>query len=167
MEWTPTLQDREGPLYQQIVEALAADVANGRLHRGQQLPTHRALAKSARHRPDHRHARLRGGAGNAASPKRGSAQGTFVAEKHVAARAGPARRGRSSTLDELAAAAPMEADLEGRITRGLAAIAARSGSRLSATAHLAEPEGSEAERVHAAPGSAALAASSMRMASGW
>jgi DNA-binding transcriptional regulator YhcF (GntR family) len=28
-----------------IVDALAADIANGRLVRGQQLPTHRALAR--------------------------------------------------------------------------------------------------------------------------
>src|SRR3954465_14399500 len=46
MEWRPTLNDREGPLYRRIVDALSADVASGRLHRGQQLPTHRALAKA-------------------------------------------------------------------------------------------------------------------------
>ena len=46
MDWTPTLNDREGPLYRRIVDALSADVASGRLRRGQQLPTHRALAKS-------------------------------------------------------------------------------------------------------------------------
>src|SRR5262245_65983359 len=46
MDWTPTLADREGPVYRRIVEALSADIASGRLHRGQQLPTHRALAKA-------------------------------------------------------------------------------------------------------------------------
>ena len=46
MDWIPTLNDRRGPIYQRIVEALTADVASGRLHRGQQLPTHRALAKA-------------------------------------------------------------------------------------------------------------------------
>src|SRR5580765_1920317 len=46
MDWMPTLSDRRGPVYQRIVEALAADVASGCLHRGQQLPTHRALAKA-------------------------------------------------------------------------------------------------------------------------
>ena len=46
MDWMPTLDDRRGPVYQRIVEALAADVVSGRLHRGQQLPTHRALAKA-------------------------------------------------------------------------------------------------------------------------
>src|SRR3954447_22496725 len=46
MEWTPTLNDRRGPVYHRIVEALTEDVASGRLRRGQQLPTHRALAKT-------------------------------------------------------------------------------------------------------------------------
>src|SRR6476620_7119596 len=46
MDWTPTLGDRTGPVYLRIVEALADDVAGGRLRRGQQLPTHRTLAKA-------------------------------------------------------------------------------------------------------------------------
>jgi len=46
MDWRPTLKDREGPLYRRIVDALTADVASGRLRRGQQLPTHRDLAKA-------------------------------------------------------------------------------------------------------------------------
>src|SRR6185312_1776673 len=44
MDWTPTIADRQGPLYQRIVSALADDVAAGRLRHGQALPTHRALA---------------------------------------------------------------------------------------------------------------------------
>ena len=46
MDWIPTLRDRSGPVYLRIVEALADDVAAGRLRRGQQLPTHRTLAKA-------------------------------------------------------------------------------------------------------------------------
>src|SRR5260370_41336340 len=46
MDWVPTLADREGPVYRRIVEALTADIASGRLRRGQQLPTHRALAQA-------------------------------------------------------------------------------------------------------------------------
>src|ERR1700730_838439 len=38
MDWVPTLTDRD--------EALTADIASGRLRRGQQLPTHRVLAKA-------------------------------------------------------------------------------------------------------------------------
>jgi hypothetical protein len=55
MDWVPTLNDRNGPVYQRIVEALTADIASGRLRRGQQLPTHRALANV--------HTPKRGGAG--------------------------------------------------------------------------------------------------------
>ena len=46
MDWLPTLTDRSGPTYQRILDALADDIAVGRLRRGQQLPTHRALAKA-------------------------------------------------------------------------------------------------------------------------
>jgi len=46
MDWLPTLSEWQGPVFLRIVEALAADIASGRLARGQQLPTHRALAKA-------------------------------------------------------------------------------------------------------------------------
>lgn len=46
MDWIPTIEGRKGPAYQRIVEALADDIAAGRLHQGQRLPTHRALAVS-------------------------------------------------------------------------------------------------------------------------
>ena len=46
MDWVPTIADRTGPLYLQIVDALASDISRGQLVRGQVLPTHRALAKS-------------------------------------------------------------------------------------------------------------------------
>jgi DNA-binding transcriptional MocR family regulator len=42
--WAPDLQHRAGPLYRAIVEALALDVAEGRLPHGARLPTHRDLA---------------------------------------------------------------------------------------------------------------------------
>ena len=44
MDWIPTISERQGPLYLRIVDTMAADIANGRLLRGQKLPTHRALA---------------------------------------------------------------------------------------------------------------------------
>src|SRR3569833_4112749 len=46
MDWTPTISELSGPRYQRIVEAMEADFAAGRLVRGQQLPTQRALAKA-------------------------------------------------------------------------------------------------------------------------
>jgi DNA-binding transcriptional regulator YhcF (GntR family) len=46
MDWIPTLVGRSGPAYEGIVDALGADIASGRLRRGQRLPTHRALAQA-------------------------------------------------------------------------------------------------------------------------
>src|SRR5215470_1659022 len=46
MDWIPTLSEWHGPLFTRIVDALAADIASGRLVRGQRLPTHRALANA-------------------------------------------------------------------------------------------------------------------------
>ncbi|MCV0427899.1 MAG: PLP-dependent aminotransferase family protein [Roseibium sp.] len=42
--WLPDLEGRSGPKYLQIVEAMAEDVASGRLATGTQLPPHRELA---------------------------------------------------------------------------------------------------------------------------
>src|SRR5215813_7740201 len=44
MDWLPTLSEWQGPVFTRIVDALAADIAGGRLVRGERLPTHRALA---------------------------------------------------------------------------------------------------------------------------
>lgn len=44
-KWVPNLDDRGGALYRTIAEALADDVAAGRLAPGTKLPTHRALAE--------------------------------------------------------------------------------------------------------------------------
>jgi DNA-binding transcriptional MocR family regulator len=43
--WTPEIGARVGPRYLAIVEAIAADVAAGRLAPGDRLPTHRELAR--------------------------------------------------------------------------------------------------------------------------
>src|SRR5580704_16896463 len=48
MDWIPTLSEWSGPAFQRIVDALAADITSGRLRRGQQIPTHRALAGALR-----------------------------------------------------------------------------------------------------------------------
>jgi DNA-binding transcriptional MocR family regulator len=42
--WTPEIDAMDGPRYQAIAQALAADVASGRLAPGARLPTHRNLA---------------------------------------------------------------------------------------------------------------------------
>jgi DNA-binding transcriptional MocR family regulator len=42
--WIPDLNERTGPRYLAIVDALASDIAGGRLSTGERLPTHRDLA---------------------------------------------------------------------------------------------------------------------------
>lgn len=42
--WTPSLDGRQGPRYRAIADAIADDVAHGRLSIGARLPTHRDLA---------------------------------------------------------------------------------------------------------------------------
>jgi DNA-binding transcriptional MocR family regulator len=142
MEWTPTITDREGPLYRRIVEALAADIANGRLRRGQQLPTHRSLATAlgidlttvTRAYTEARHRGL-----TEARPGRG----TFVAESmaHVRRDSAPLTQ---FDLSMNLPPQPMEADLEGRLTRGIAALQREVG--FSAYLNYQMPGGSKEER---------------------
>jgi DNA-binding transcriptional MocR family regulator len=145
MDWIPTLADREGPVYRRIVDALIADIASGRLHRGQQLPTHRALAKAlgidlttvTRAYIEARHRGL---------TEARVGQGTFVAERMSQLR----HTAPSPDLDLSMNLPPQpaEADLEGRLARGIAAIQREVG--FSAHLNYREPGGSEAERDVAA-----------------
>jgi DNA-binding transcriptional MocR family regulator len=145
MDWVPTLNDREGPVYRRIVEALSADIASGRLHRGEQLPTHRALAKSlgidlTTATRAYAEARQRG------LTEARVGLGTFVAESM-------SHRGAASARPEFDLSMnlppqPLEADLEGRLTRGIAAIQREVG--FSAYLNYREPGGSETERDIAA-----------------
>jgi DNA-binding transcriptional MocR family regulator len=144
MDWVPTLTDREGPIYSRIVEALATDIASGRLRRGQQLPTHRALAEAlgvdlTTVTRAYTEARRRG------LTEARVGQGTFVTE-----RMSPVRHGTAPEFDLSInlPPQPLEADLEGRITRGIAALQRESG--FSAHLNYREPGGSDAERDVAA-----------------
>ncbi len=143
MDWSPTLTDRDGPVYQRIVDALSADIASGRLHRGQQLPTHRALAQAlgvdlTTVTRAYTEARQRG------LTEARVGRGTFVAESLSQAR--PAA-GAQPPLDLSMnlPPQPIEADLEGRLTRGIAAIQREVG--FSAHLNYREPGGSETERA--------------------
>src|ERR1043165_4983533 len=145
MDWTPTLADRAGPTYQRIVEALAADIAQGRLHRGQQLPTHRALAKAlgvdlTTVTRAYTEARQRG------LTEARVGQGTFVAEPGATRQADvpPPQFDLSMNLPPQ----PLEADLDGRLARSIASIE-REGS-LSAHLNYREPGGLPDERDQAA-----------------
>jgi DNA-binding transcriptional MocR family regulator len=146
MEWVPTLADREGPVYRRIVEALSADITSGRLRRGQQLPTHRALAQAlgidlTTVTRAYTEARQRG------LTEARTGRGTFVAESMSQVRNAAAPQPQFDLSMNLPPQ-PMEADLEGRLTRGIAAIQREAG--FSAHLNYREPGGSEAERDIAA-----------------
>jgi DNA-binding transcriptional MocR family regulator len=146
MEWTPTLDDRSGPLYRRIVDALAVDIADGRLLRGQQLPTHRRLAESldvdlSTITHAYREARERG------LVEARVGQGTFVAET-MAQRRVVQPPWVTFDLSMNLPPQPLDADLEGRIARGIAAISREDG--LSAYLNYREAAGTTAEREAAA-----------------
>ena len=125
MEWLPTIADRTGPLYLQIVEALASDIGRGRLSRGQALPTHRALAKAldvdlTTVTRAYAEARRRG----LTDARVG--RGTFVAEGISAARLPPLAKADIDLSMNLPPQ-PADADIEGRIARGIAALGREVG----------------------------------------
>ena len=120
MSWIPTLTDRAGPLYRRIVEALADDVASGRLHRGQQLPTHRALAASLGVDLT-TITRAYGEARRAGLIQARVGRGSFVTDDCVPM-ANPPRNRVALDLSMVTPPMPADADLEGRIARGMAAM---------------------------------------------
>jgi DNA-binding transcriptional MocR family regulator len=141
MDWVPTISPQSGPLYRQIAEAIEGDIVSGRLRRGQQLPTHRALAKAlgidlttvTRAYADARgRGLLEGRVG----------QGTFVSESSL--------RPPALTPDVIdvdlsmnVPPQPAEAALDSRIAQGLAAIERRAGFSPFLNYH--RPGGGEAE----------------------
>jgi DNA-binding transcriptional MocR family regulator len=146
MEWIPTIAEVSGPLYRQISDAIENDIASGRLRRGQQLPTHRALANAlgidlTTVTRAYNDARRRG----LLDARVG--QGTFVSES--ATRAAPDIPDNISIdLSMNVPPQPIEAGLDMRITRGLATIHRRAG--LSSFLNYQEPGGSEQDRQIAA-----------------
>ena len=141
MDWVPTISPQSGPLYRQIAEAIEGDIVSGRLRRGQQLPTHRALAQAlgidlttvTRAYADARgRGLLEGRVG----------QGTFVSESSL--------RPPALTPDVIdvdlsmnVPPQPAEAALDSRIAQGLAAIERRAGFSPFLNYH--RPGGGEAE----------------------
>ncbi|HEY1615047.1 MAG TPA: PLP-dependent aminotransferase family protein [Rhizomicrobium sp.] len=146
MVWTPTISDGEGPLYRRIADALAGDIAEGRLRRGQQLPTHRALAQTlgidlSTVTHAYREARARG------LIDAHVGRGTFVVETLAQAR-GPDRGWAQFDLSMNLPPQPLDADLEGRIAHGIVALTREQG--LSGYLNYREPGGVAAEREAAA-----------------
>jgi DNA-binding transcriptional MocR family regulator len=146
MDWLPTLSEWPGPVYTRIVDALAADIANGRLVRGQQLPTHRALARAldidlTTVTRAYGEARRRG----LLDARVG--QGTFVSETTARAPADIPYQIKID-LSMNIPPQPVEANLDMRIAKGLAAIQTKTS--LSAFLNYQRPGGSDEERELAA-----------------
>lgn len=145
MEWLPTITKAGGPLFRQIVRAIESDIAAGHLRRGQQMPTHRALAVAlgidlTTATRAYSEARRRG----LLDARVG--QGTFVSES--TARAGTdIPDDVSIDLSMNVPPQPVEADLDGRIMRGLSAIHERAG--LSSYLSYQQPGGTEQDRAAA------------------
>jgi DNA-binding transcriptional MocR family regulator len=125
MDWVPAISDRTGPFYLRIVEALQSDVASGRLHRGQQLPTQRALAKALKLdlttvTRAYTEARRQG------LTEARVGQGTFVAESVSQS---PRALGQRADIDLSmnVPPQPLEADLDGRIVRGFSLMQHEDG----------------------------------------
>ncbi len=145
MDWTPTIRDRQGPLYQRIVNALAEDIASGRLHRGQALPTHRALAQAlgvdlTTVTRAYAEARRQG------LTEAAVGRGTFVKTPPSPSLRAAASPGIDLTMN--LPPQPLDADLDGRLARTLAEIRAEPG--LSAYLTYQRAGGTAAERQTAA-----------------
>jgi DNA-binding transcriptional MocR family regulator len=142
MGWIPTISELQGPLYQRIVGALESDIASGRLVRGQQLPTQRALARAlgcdlTTVTRAYSEARRKG------LIEAQVGRGSFVSETTVrpaAERAAAVRIDLSMNVPPH----PLEAQLDERILQGLEAIRQRSG--LTAFLNYLPPGGSDRER---------------------
>jgi DNA-binding transcriptional MocR family regulator len=146
MDWIPTLSEGTGPVYRRIVDALANDIASGRLRRGQQLPTHRALAQALRIdlttvTRAYGEARRRG----LLDARVG--QGTFVSETTTRATVDiphPVKIDLSMNVPPQ----PIEANLDTRIAQGFASIQKEVG--FSAFLNYQRPGGGDEDRDTAA-----------------
>ena len=142
MDWVPTVSEWQGPTYLRIVDALAADIASGRLVRGQRLPTHRALA-TALDIDLTTVTRAYGEARRRGLLEARVGQGTFVSETTARATSDlPVQV--SIDLSMNLPPQPVEANLDLRIAQGLATI--RSAAGFSAYLGYSRPGGNADER---------------------
>jgi DNA-binding transcriptional MocR family regulator len=130
-------------LYQRILNALAEDIASGRLHQGQTLPTHRALAEAlgvdlTTVTRAYTEARRQG----LTDAKVG--RGTVVKARAAASRTASPGIDLSMNLPPQ----PAEADLDGRLAKTLAEL--RADATLAAYLTYQQPGGTASERQVAA-----------------
>lgn len=144
MDWVPTISDRQGPLVQRIVNALAEAIAEGRLRAGQALPTHRALARALGVDLT-TVSRAYAEAARQGLTEATVGRGTFVkAQPQAGMRAG-AMPGIDLSMN--LPPQPAEADLDGRLARAINELRAERG--LAPYLTYQQPGGTNAER-HAA-----------------
>lgn len=145
MDWVPTISDRQGPLFQRIVNALAEAIQEGRLRPGQTLPTHRALAGAlgvdlTTVTRAYAEARRQGLTDATVG------RGTFVKVQPVGGLRASAMPGIDLSMN--LPPQPADADLDGRLARALAEVRAESG--LAPYLTYQQPGGTGAERKVAA-----------------
>jgi DNA-binding transcriptional MocR family regulator len=145
MDWIPTISDRSGALYLRIVSALADDIAAGRLHQGQLLPTHRMLAAAlgldlTTVTRAYTEARRQG------LTEARVGRGTFV----KAAASQQARQALAPSIDLSMNLPPQphDADLSGRLAKAFGEARAQAG--LESYLNYQQPGGTRAERNAAA-----------------
>jgi DNA-binding transcriptional MocR family regulator len=146
MDWIPTLSEWSGPAFKRIVDALSADIASGRLKRGQQIPTHRALASVLRLDLT-TVTRAYGEARRRGLIEAQVGRGTFVSETKVPT---PENMPHAVKIDLSmnVPPQPIEANLDLHIMQGLKAIQHETG--LTAFLNYQQPGGSDDEREVAA-----------------
>jgi DNA-binding transcriptional MocR family regulator len=141
MDWFPTFSKQQGPIYLQIVDAISADIASGRLRRGQQMPTHRSLAKALEIDLT-TVTRAYGEARRRGMLDAQVGRGTFVSETTARATAHlPFPLDIDLSLN--VPPQPLEANLDMRIAQGLAAVEREAG--FSAYLNYRRTGGSEEE----------------------
>jgi DNA-binding transcriptional MocR family regulator len=146
MEWIPTLSEWSGPVFTRIVDALAADIVSGRLKRGEQMPTHRALA-SALGLDLTTVTRAYGEARRRGLIEAQVGRGTFVSETTARTQDSVPHKIKID-LSMNIPPQPVEANLDVHIAQGFKAIRDEAG--FSAFLNYQRPGGSDDEREAAA-----------------
>jgi DNA-binding transcriptional MocR family regulator len=142
MDWIPTLSEWSGPAFLRIVDALAADIVSGRLKRGEQIPTHRALANALKLDLT-TVTRAYGEARRRGLIEAQVGRGTFVSETTARTQENIPHRVKID-LSMNIPPQPIEANLDQHIAQGLKAIRETAG--FSAFLNYQHPGGSDDER---------------------
>jgi DNA-binding transcriptional MocR family regulator len=123
--WLPVLSGTSGPIYLAIVEVMAADIAAGRLAAGQQLPTHRKLARDLGINLT-TVTRAYGEAARRGLIEAGIGRGTFVRGGTRSAAMRPVEAARPIDMAMNLPPQPEDAALRRRVAEGMAGLTQRA-----------------------------------------